>query len=125
MEIVEPETSIGVEEQVFGVGGPDVGGHLVALPMIAVLLGAVSACKRCELCAAHQNVRLSPAGVKIDELATIEVGEVLAVGRPGDATGRSAGERAVGEDLLHSERNSRSLGEQRRNRVGENENDGK
>ena len=42
-QIVEPDAAIGIEQQVRGVRRPNVAGHLVAVAMVAVLLGAAAA----------------------------------------------------------------------------------
>jgi hypothetical protein len=49
-------------------------------------------------------VRFAGAGIEIDELAAIEVGEVLAIGRPLDILRQWADEGAVGKDLFDGER---------------------
>ena len=89
VQVVEPEPAVGVEEQVRGVGRPQVAGHLVALAMVAVLLRAGAAGERSHLGAAHHHVRLAGAGIQIHQFAAIEIGQVLSVGRPGERLGRT------------------------------------
>src|ERR1019366_573364 len=72
--------------------------------MVAVLLAGLGSRECCQLGAAHQDVRLGGAGIKVDELTTVEVSKMLAVWRPGKALRRSAHKRPMRVDSFHSER---------------------
>ena len=65
-QVIEPESAIGVKEQVRGVGRPEVARHLVALAMVAIGLSIVGSRESSELGAAHHDVRLAGAGIEID-----------------------------------------------------------
>ncbi len=99
-QIVEPEAAIGVEEQVGGVGRPKVAGHVVALAMIAVLLGTGFTVERCHFGGAHHHMHLAGDRIHIHQLAAVEIGQMLSVGRPGERLGRPWNQRAVREDGL-------------------------
>ena len=109
-EVEEPEAAIGVKEQMGGAGRPDVVGHAVAGAVVALLLGGGALGEGSHFGAADHDVDFAGLGVKVDELPGVEVGEVLGVGRPGEAVGRVAGERAVAVDGVDGERRGRLLG---------------
>ena len=45
-------------------------------------------------------MRLAGGGIHIHQLAAIEIGQMLSVGRPGELVGRLADERAMREDCF-------------------------
>ena len=71
--------------------------------MVAVLLGAVTAAEWIHFGGAHHHVRLAGDGIHIHQLAAIEIGQMLAVGRPGKRLGRLGNQRAVREDGFNRE----------------------
>jgi hypothetical protein len=87
-----------------GVGRPEIAGHAVALAVVAVGLRVGATGERGELGAADEDMGFSGCGIKVNELAAIDIGEVLAVGRPGEALRRMADERAMGEEVFNGER---------------------
>ena len=102
-QIVEPQGAIGVEEEVGGVGRPEVAGHVVALAMIAVALGAGLACERSHFYGAHHHVYLAGDGIYVHQFAAVQVGHMLSVGRPGKGLRRLGNQRAGREDGLNRE----------------------
>ena len=103
-DVVEPEAATVVEEEVFGVGGPEVGGHAVAGSVVCVLLVDGVAGEFAELLGGGEDAGMACGGVDLDDVAGLaggvvvrgDVGEELAVGAPVDAVGWSAGEVFVG-----------------------------
>ena len=94
-QVVDPQAAVGIEQQVGGVRRPDVAGHAVAVAMVAVPLRFASVHEGDHLFAAHEDMRLAGAGIEIDELAAIDIGQVFAVGRPGETRGRVTDERSI------------------------------
>ena len=103
-QIVKPQAAVGVEEKVRGVRRPEIAGHVVALAMVAVLLGVVAAVQVVHLGGAHQHVGLAGGGIHIHQFAAIEIRQMLSVGRPGELVGRLADQRSMRKDGLDGER---------------------
>ena len=61
-EIVKPQPAVGVKENVRAVWRPDITGQVVALAMVAVLLGVALAVQVLHLRGAHQHVCLPRSG---------------------------------------------------------------
>ncbi len=124
-QVIEPERAIGIEEQMRGVRRPEVAGHVVALAMIAVLLGAGLAVERSHFGGAHHHVHFAGDGIHIHQLAALEIGQMLSIGRPGERLGRPWNQRAVREEVFNRELLLRRLRRGVRSERQSNENDGK
>ena len=91
------------------VRSPDIAGQVVALAMVAVLLGVVAGVQVVHLRRAHQHMGLARRGIHIHQFAAIEIRQMLSVGRPGELAGRLADQRPMGKDGIDSERLFRRL----------------
>ena len=58
---------------------PNIAGHLVAFAMVAVLLRFVARNQHGHFGVAHQHMGLARAWVQVDQLPSIEIGQVASV----------------------------------------------
>src|SRR5208337_4691633 len=112
VEAVIPELSVGVEEEVLGIGCPVIGRDRVPLHcfLLALVLDrAGSRRERVQLFARHQHRWLAGGQVNVIErpvvaaIVALNVGDLRAVGAPVDALGNAPGNAAVSKDSLDGE----------------------
>ena len=103
-DVVEPEAAAVVEEEMFGVGGPDVGGHAVAGAVVGVFFVDGGGGEFAELLGGGEDAGVAGGGVDLDDVAGFaggvvvggDEGEEFAVGAPFRAVRGGAGEVFVG-----------------------------
>ncbi len=101
-DVVEPEVATIVDEEMLGVGGPDVGGHAVTGAVVCIFFVDGGGGEFAKLLGCGEDAGAAGCGVDLDDVAGFtgsgrfglvdDEGEELAVGAPVDAVGGATGE---------------------------------
>jgi hypothetical protein len=130
IQVVEPQLTIRVEKQVFGVGSPYVRSYVVASHTFSLSLVFDFVHVRreaCKLGLADKNLLLARGGVKVPEfpvipsIVTLHEGHFGAIGAPLDVLRTTSGQSAFGEDGLDGERFGGSIAAGLRKACGDSE----